>query len=64
MTCYRFLLAQPEERTGFLDEATMDQEPGSVLVAHEYRASRAIELWVEPWTAPRLHAANDRALVA
>ena len=63
MTCYRFLLATPE-RTGFLDAATIDQEPGSVLVAHEYGESRAIELWVEPWRAPRMSAANDRAAAA
>lgn len=61
MTCYRFLLARPE-RAGFLDEATIDQEPGSVLVAHEYRGRRAIELWVEPWRARRMSAANDAAV--
>ncbi len=59
MSCYRFLLALPE-RAGFLDEATIDQEPGAVLVAHEYRHRRAIELWLEPWRRPRLVPANDR----
>ncbi|HEX8526370.1 hypothetical protein [Allosphingosinicella sp.] len=58
MTCYRFLLAQPD-RTGFLDEATIDQDPAAVLVAHEYRARHASELWLEPWSAPRLVPAND-----
>ncbi|HEX8668367.1 MAG TPA: hypothetical protein VF727_08355 [Allosphingosinicella sp.] len=59
MTCYRFLLAQPQRRPGFLDAATIDQEPGSILIAREYAVARALELWREPWQALRLSPAND-----
>jgi hypothetical protein len=61
MSCYRFLLAQPQRRPGFLDAATIDQEPGSVLIGRKYARDFAIELWREPWQALRLRPANDAA---
>ncbi|MFN3945554.1 MAG: hypothetical protein ACK4K7_11555 [Allosphingosinicella sp.] len=60
MTCYRLLMAQPD-RPGFLDEATIDQDEGAILLAHEYRASAALELWQEPSSGDFADPVNDNS---
>jgi hypothetical protein len=60
LTCYRFLLADPRQ-TGFLDMATIDQEPGARLLASEYGGRVALELWCETRPQARPFPANDAA---
>lgn len=60
MSSYMLLLARdPDPRTNPLDCFAPD-ETRAVLLAHEYGASRAMELWREESLVPLSLPANDR----